>query len=79
MMTEYKTITEKNTKKGRKKLEKQVAALAAEGYKVKSRNIIGNSFNAKKGCLLGFFFLPLVLFGIERGQVEVTMEKEDGK
>lgn len=76
-MSEIKVITEKNNKRGIKRLGLRLAAQESLGWKVKSKIVVGKGFNTKKGCCWGFLFLPLMVFGISNGQIEVTLEKEN--
>lgn len=72
-----KTLREKNTKKGRKTLQKKIEKLEKQGYIEVDRRTYGGEFNVGKGVCLGCLFLPLAFFGYNSGEIEVVMEKKE--
>lgn len=72
-----KTLKQPNTRKGRKKLQKQIEKLEKQGYVEVDRRTYNGEFNVGKGVCLGCLFLPLAFFGYNAGEIEVVMEKKE--
>ena len=76
MAKEYKTLTFKDTAKGRKNMGEQVDLLANDGWEMKSREITQQGWSLGKTATLGVVFLPLALLGKKPNVIQVIMERE---
>lgn len=72
---EYKRLEFKDSRSGRRKLEREVNSLAKQGWRVVDSETKNGSFGVIKTTALGVLFLPLALKGRKKGKINVMLER----
>lgn len=73
---QYKVLTFKDSRRGRKSLEKDVNKLVKAGWRIQNQQNQNGNYGIAKTAILGAVFLPLALAGRKKGRITITLEKE---